>query len=119
MTEIDLALEKLNKQYCVIDTFYYSTLVNNDGEKILYDWLRRHYKNYFKPNERLVLVQDCGDIYEYNNDLGNYTTAIQKALKVIDITNCFVTILTTNKNIAKELALVTDTDVINHVIVPG
>ena len=119
MTEIKLALEKLNKEYCVIDTFYYSTLANNDGENILYNWLQRHHKNYFEPNERLVLIQDCGDIYEYSDELGNYTTAIQKALKVVDITNCFVTILTTNKNIARELALVTDTDVINHIIVPG
>lgn len=119
MNQIENALAQLNKEYCVLGTFYYSTLVNNDGEKILYDWLWQHRKDYFEPTERLVLVQDCGDIYEYNDQLGNYTTAIQKALKVVDITNCFVTILTTNKNIARELALASDTDVINHVIVPG
>lgn len=120
MSELDQALEQLNKEYCVIDTFYYSTLANNDGEKILYDWLRQHYKNHFEPTERLVLIQDCGDIYEYNDELGNYTTAIQQALKIVDITNCFVTIITTNKNIASELALANnDSEVINYVIVPG
>jgi radical SAM protein with 4Fe4S-binding SPASM domain len=120
MSEIDQALEQLNKEYCVIDTFYYSTLANNNnGEKILYDWLRRHYKDYFEPNERLVFLQDCADVYEYNDELGNYTNTIKKALKVVDITNCFVTILTTNKNIARELAVASDTDVIHHIIVPG
>jgi len=119
MTEIDQALEQLNKEYCVLGTFYYSMLAKHNGEKILYDWLYTHHKDYFEPNERLVFVQDCGDVYEYNDELGNHTTAIQKALKVVDITNCFVTILTTNKNIARELTLVTDTDVINHVVVPG
>jgi len=119
MTEINQALEQLKKEYCVLGTFYYSILAKHNGEKILYDWLYTHHKDYFEPNERLVFVQDCGDVYEYNDELGNHTTAIQKALKVVDITNCFVTVLTTNKNITRELALVTDTDVINHVVVPG
>ena len=119
MSEIDQALEQLNKEYRVIDTFYYSTLANNDGEKILYDWLRRHRKDPFEPKERLVFLQDCADVYEYNDELGNYTTAIQQALKVVDITNCCVTILTTNKNIARELAVADDIDVINHVIMSG
>jgi len=119
MNQIKTALEQLNKEYCVLGTFYYSTLFNNDGEKTLYDWLRQHYKDYFEPNERLVFVQDCGDVYEYNDELGNYTTAIQKALKVVDITNCFVTVLTANKNIATELSLAGGSDVINHKIVPG
>jgi radical SAM protein with 4Fe4S-binding SPASM domain len=119
MIEIEQALEQLNKEYCVLGTFYYSTLVNNGGEKILYDWLWQQRKDYFEPNERLVFVQDCGDVYEYHDELGNYTTTIQKALKVVDITNCFVTIVTTNKNIAKELSLANNCNVINHVIVPG
>ena len=116
---LEQALEQLNKEYCVLGTFYYSTLVNNDGEKILYDWLWQQRKDYFEPNERLVFVQDCGDMYEYHDELGNYTTAIQKALQVVDITDCFVTIVTTNKNIAKELSIANDCNVINHVIVPG
>ena len=123
MTEIEQtleqALEKLNKKYCVLGTFYYSSLFNNDGEKILYDWLWQHHKDYFEPNERLVFVQDCEDIYEYNDELGNYTAAIQKALKIVDITNCFVTIVTTNKNIAKELSFADNSEGMNHVIVSG
>lgn len=119
MNEIETALEQLNKEYCVLGTFYYSALVNNDGEKLLHNWLRQHRKDYFESNERLVFVQDCGDLYEYNDELGNYTTAIQKALKIVDITNCFVTIVTTNKNIARELSLADNSDVMNHVLVPG
>ena len=119
MNQIENALEQLNKEYCVLGTFYYSTLVNDDGEKLLYNWLRQHHKDYFEPNERLVFVQDCGDVYEYNDELGNHTTTIQKALKVVDITNCFVTVLTTNKNIAKELFLADNFAVMNHVIIPG
>ena len=119
MTEIDQALEQINKEYCVLGTFYYSMLAKHNGEKILYDWLYQHHKDYFDPNERLVFVQDCGDVYEYNDELGNYTTAIQKALKVVDITNCFVIVLTTNKNIESELSLADNCAAMNHVIVPG
>jgi radical SAM protein with 4Fe4S-binding SPASM domain len=120
MIKTDLALEQLNKEYCVIDTFYYSTLVDNNGEKLLYDWLRLHRKDYFEPTERLVFVQDCGDVYEYNNQLGNYTNTIQQALKVVDITNCFVTIITANPNIGQELALASNLDSpINYTIVDG
>jgi radical SAM protein with 4Fe4S-binding SPASM domain len=119
MTEINQALEQLNKKYCVLGTFYYSTFISNNGEKILYDWLRQHRKDYFEPNEQLVFVQDCGDIYEYNDKLGNHTHTIKKALKVVDISNCFITIVTTNKNIASELALDSDSDVVNHIVIPG
>jgi radical SAM protein with 4Fe4S-binding SPASM domain len=119
MTKIDQAVEQLNNEYCVLGTFRYSTFADN-GKKLLYDWLYQHRKDYFEPNERLVFLQDCGDVYEYNDQLGDHTNAIQKALKVVDITNCFVTIITTNPNIGQELALVTNSDdPINHIIVDG
>lgn len=121
MINIDQALEQLNKEYRVLGTFCYSTFVNNNnGEKILYDWLYQHRKDYFEPNERLVFLQDCGDVYEYNDQLGNYTATIQKALTFVDITNCFVTIITTNPDIEQELALINKSDgPINHIIVDG
>jgi hypothetical protein len=121
MTEIDRALEQLSVDYCVLGTFRYSTFASKNSEKILYDWLYQIHKDYYTPNERIVFVQDCGDTYEYNDQLGDYTNAIQKAIKVVDISNCFVIILTTNQNIASELSLANGStiDTINHVIVPG
>jgi radical SAM protein with 4Fe4S-binding SPASM domain len=119
MIELKNAVEQLKKEYSVLGIFYYSALQALYGEKILYNWLYQHHKDYFEHHERLVFVQDCNDVYEYNENLGNYTNAIQKALTVVDITSCFITIVTTNKNIAKELSHDGNSNVINHVIVAG
>lgn len=120
MNNFDLALLEIKKEYQIVDILKYSMLIEIDGEKKLYDQLYRSRKDYFEPNERIIFVQDCNDIYEYHDDLGNQTKIIQQAIHKIDITNCFVTIVTPNTDIANELLLASpDQEPINHVIVPG
>lgn len=120
MILFDQVLGSLETKYKILGTFYYSTLNQAQGEKILYDWLYSVKKEVFEPKERLVFVQDCNDTYEYNDQIGNQTTIIFNALKIVDISNSFVTVITCNENISKELTDYNNiNDFIEVVIVPG
>ena len=124
MTQFDHALEKLKISRDVLGVFWYSDFFQHNGEKILYDWVTSLYKQSYKPNETLVFIQNCSDSYDYREDLGLCTQTIQEAIAKIDISNCFVTIITTNPNINDELTVanranVNSPDVINSIVIDG
>lgn len=124
MIELNKALEKFKQSHKVIDTFHYSKIFQPNGEKSLYDWLKTHRKEHYTPLERLVFIQDQADVYDYQDDLGKCTQLIQKAIATIDISNCFITIITTNPLIAEELKIanqgnLNSVDLIQSVVVPG
>lgn len=124
MTKFDIILEELSQSYSILGVFRYSTFFQKNGEKILYDWFSKRYKQSYAPDEKLIFIQDCSDLYDYRDDLGKCTQTIQEAVSKIDISNCFVTIITTNKNIVDELSVanragVNSPDLIGSIIVDG
>lgn len=116
--------QNLNDNHYVLDYFKYSWFFDDDGEKRLYQWARKNWRECFDPQHRLVFLQDIPDVYDYENSPGRCTYAIQQILCKIDISNCFVVILTTNTDIESELILankltLNSADTIGYVIVEG
>lgn len=120
MNTLEIELQNIQSRYRVLGIFKYSSLLDPDGEKNLYDWLYTHRKDRYDQDERLVFIQDCADTYEYTNDQGNFTGIICNALQTVDISGSFVVLLTTNKNIATELTSVNRSDdMITTVLIQG
>lgn len=123
-SDLEIALTSLRQKYDVHGTFRYSDFFQLDGEKILHDWIEKKRLDYFEPNQRIVFLQDCDDVYDYGPDIGKCTMAIQQAMKIVDISNCFGLIVTSNYDIEKELSLaneisVNSPDIIGYHLVPG
>lgn len=81
-------------------------------------------KDQFEPNERIVIRQDVADEYSYTDLVGNKLIEIQKILNQIDISNCFIVLITTNPDVAREIDFVTkyyavDPDPINFELIDG
>jgi radical SAM protein with 4Fe4S-binding SPASM domain len=61
------------------------------------------HKSEFQPTERLVFVQDCADVYDYNDLPGKVITQLQKYASQIDISNFFIIVISGNEFINQEL----------------
>jgi len=126
---LQYAINSLSKEYNIIGKIiYFSQFLEHDGEKSIFDYLNSIRKGEFLPNERIVFVQDCHDEYSYDaseHSPGDYIVLIQKYLEKIDITNCFVTIISSNPDIDKEIKVVnktystTDDTLINFINILG
>jgi radical SAM protein with 4Fe4S-binding SPASM domain len=121
--ELSTAVDQLKQNYDVLGEFKYSEFLAG-GEKALHDWLRTMYQESYEPTQRIVFIQDCDDVYDYQSTLGSCTLAIQQSLAKIDISNWFVVVVTSNPNIVAELSLANSLsskspDVINSVVVLG
>ena len=99
-------LEELKNQYdivAVIDLDQWHTL----DYEIAQDWLKQQcqaiYKDNYEPNQRIVFVQQQGDIYIKNESLGLILRNLQTTINEVDISNFFVTILSTNPRLQNEL----------------
>jgi len=106
-------IKNLNSEYSIIgDIIYFSDFFKTGGETAVFRYLNEIRKDEFLHNERIVFVQDCFDIYDYDafeNAPGKVLTLIQKYLEKIDITNCFVLIVSSNPYISKEISVVNKT----------
>jgi uncharacterized Fe-S cluster-containing radical SAM superfamily protein len=70
----------------------------------LYNHLKDNRRDAYSSNQRIIIVQDCNDVYDsYGENLGQTIAYLQKFLTELDITNCFVHVISGNKNIAEEL----------------
>lgn len=109
---LQLTLEQLQKKYNIIgNIMFFSEFLNKNGEESIFNALNNIRKECFSPDDQIVFVQDCDDEYEYSADessSGKYISLIQQYLEKIDITNCFVTIVTSNYTIDKEILTVKD-----------
>jgi len=81
-------------------------------------------KPVFLANDRIVFVQDKPDEYPFINGYGKQLIEIQKIVDQIDISNCFVLILTPNTNVKKEIASINkaysiDSTVFDYCVYPG
>ena len=93
----------LQEQYQSIGPIYLSNFFLPRGKKWLYEQLQSVYRPEYPNNFRLIIVQDCPDIYEYNDLPGQAITTLQKYVSQFDISNFFILVITGNKNIKQEL----------------
>jgi len=123
MNEFNNAISGLSKKYSIVaEPIYLSKFFEPNGETLIYEELKKAYKESYNPDERIVIVQDCNDEYNYDNLPGRSLTFIQKCLQSIDISNWFVVVVTGKKDIESDLEILkqnnsTDQHRINYVLV--
>ena len=100
---MDKTIANLQTLYNTVGPYYLSDFYKPDGSKRLHDFLTSVYQPAYENNFRIIVVQDCVDIYDYQDLPGNAITALQKYASQIDISNFFIVVVTGNKNIKTEL----------------
>jgi radical SAM protein with 4Fe4S-binding SPASM domain len=75
----------------------------SDGNSTLYNQLASLHKAVYDHRERIIILQDCEDVYDYEDLPGQSIINLQKYLSIIDISNFFVLVVSKNSNISKEL----------------
>lgn len=81
-------------------------------------------KDHFDPLDRIMIVQDIVDEYPYADAVGTKLIEIQKMINQIDISNCFILLVTPNTDISREIDFVTrfystDSNPIGFLLVDG
>ena len=64
-------------------------------------------KDRFDPLDRIVIRQDVVDEYPYVDAVGTKLIEIQKIINQLDISNCFILIITANTDISREIEFIT------------
>ena len=64
-------------------------------------------RNNFDPLDRILIKQDIVDEYPYVDLVGTKLIEIQKIINQVDISNCFILLVTANKDVAREIKFVT------------
>ena len=128
-THLGRTLDSLLQDYNVVGDFVYmSQFLDKDGEDKIFTHLQKIRKDSFLPNDRIVFIQDCCDQYSFDiskDTPGDFLSLIQIYLQKIDITNCFVTIVSSNPDIETELSSAnkkysdTDNTLINFIQISG
>jgi len=121
---LENVLLELQQKYDCSAPLYLSNFFKPDGENWLHNQLSQLYRPVYENNYRLVVVQDCPDVYEYSDLPGKAVTALQQYTSQIDISNSFILLLTGNTAVAQELEQAktlysTDELPIQHQIVSG
>lgn len=103
----------------VIDTILFSESLATIEEK-----LRVAKKDSFDHNDRIIIEQDIPDTYPYIDCSGTKLIEIQKIINTVDISNCFVLLITTNPDVKTEIDFITkfysvDPTPINFSIIDG
>jgi radical SAM protein with 4Fe4S-binding SPASM domain len=106
---IDLKLAELRNQYAVIDVVNLNHW--NGGFQEGRNWLehtcRSLHKDPYSNNERIVFVHDA-DFYAEDTSAGIILRNLQVILNAVDISNFFVTVVSTNANIEQEWKVITE-----------
>ena len=100
---LENVLLELQQKYDCSDPIYLSNFFEPNGDKWLHSKLTELYQPVYNNNYRLVVIQDCTDRYDYSDLPGVAITTLQKYTSQIDISNCFILLLTGNQKIAQEL----------------
>jgi radical SAM protein with 4Fe4S-binding SPASM domain len=64
-------------------------------------------KDNFDPLDRIIINQDILDEYPYIDGVGTKLIEIQKIINQVDISNCFILLVTPNSDVAREIDFVT------------
>jgi radical SAM protein with 4Fe4S-binding SPASM domain len=100
---LESVLLALRQKYNCSEPVYLSNFFKPNGEKWLYDKLKQLHQPVYENNYRLLLIQDCIEVYNFADLPGLITTTIQKYASQLDISNCFILLVTGNQNITQEL----------------
>jgi len=92
----------MTTNYNIIGTIEFSQSLNQIREQL--ELLK---KDSFDSMDRIVLRQDIEDVYPYVDAVGSKLIAIQKIINQVDISNCFILLVTANTDIAREIEFVT------------
>jgi len=92
-------INKLSNKYDIVG----EPIFLSEEKSSIYNKLKSYYKPAFDNNERIIVVQDCNDTYDYDDEPGETIVFLQKTLQEIDISNFFVTVITGNQDIEQEL----------------
>ena len=103
MNQFDQSIDHLQKLYHTAGPFYLSEFYQTNGNKKLYNFLTSVYQTEYNPNFRILIVQDCVDVYDCEDLPGKAICTLQQYVCQIDISNFFVVVVTGNKNIDTEL----------------
>jgi radical SAM protein with 4Fe4S-binding SPASM domain len=103
----------------VIDTILFSESLATIERKF-----RLARKDSFDHNDRIVIEQDVPDTYPYIDCSGIKLIEIQKIINTVDISNCFILLITPNLDVKTEIDFITkfysvDSTPINFSIVDG
>lgn len=89
-------------EYNVIDTIMFSETLADIERK-----LRTSRKESFDPTDRIIIKQDIEDQYPYIDSAGTKLIEIQKIINSVDISNCFILLVTSNPDIEHEIEFIT------------
>lgn len=103
MNVFEEAVSRLNKLYVTAGPYYLSEFYKPDGAKNLHNFLTSNYQTEYQHNFRIIIIQDCDDVYKYKDLPGQALSVLQKYVSQIDISNFFILIVSGNKNIHHEL----------------
>lgn len=84
-----------------------ATILFSDALGEIKQQLKLARKDYFSPNDRIVIQQDIEDEYPYIDAPGKKLIEIQKIINGVDISNCFILLVTLNPNIKDEIDFIT------------
>jgi len=105
--------------YNIIDTVLFSDSLGDIRKKL--ESIR---KDVFNSTDRIIIQQDVADDYPYIDAAGVKLIELQKIINRVDISNCFILLITTNSTISDEVAFITkfystDKTPINTLVVHG
>lgn len=97
MTDIGSIL----KNYNVLGVIDLSSSDIDDHE--LYNKLQSLHRPVFENTDRIVVIQNSTDVYDYADLPGQFAIKLQKYVSQADISNFFILVISSNQNIAAEL----------------
>lgn len=86
----------------IIDTILFSESLLTIEQKI-----RLARKDSFDSNDRIIIKQDVIDTYPYVDSAGEKLIEIQKIINQVDISNCFILLITANTDVKNEIEFIT------------
>jgi organic radical activating enzyme len=93
----------MTTDYNIIGTILFSQSLNEIRHQL--ESLR---KDRFDSFDRIIIKQDVIDEYPYIDAVGTKLIEIQKIVNSVDISNCFILLITANTDIASEINFVTE-----------
>ena len=106
---LDSALQDLSQQYEVLSTVYLDTCFDKTYAEA-HDWLRQTCqqlrKESYQAHQRLIFVLQHGDYYVKDSRVGLILRNLQVVLNEVDISNCFVILVSSSPELHNDLASV-------------
>lgn len=96
-----------------------SWLTQANGLELFFQTLSAARREKYQPADKILVVQDCFDAYDDTESAGQHVRYLQQCLQSLDITNCFVVLISPNPQSRHELEwarinLSSDTTSIHH-----